>query len=271
MPVPVFDHISTGCQMAERLQPQLSVIRCPLRKSLCFRLKHKIIVLFQRTSQVSAKSNLCAGQVVLRRMINVASGHGQCPCCMYMIYHRLYTVRISLPLKVKIVCDKLILAGIFLYDARLPHKKFIYQCASEFLELCTKAAVDRAAYIRKIFPCIDPVAPVIKTKCPVHRIQVVMEFFTQIFDKPLLYVASCRVIILRFIVELEANDTFSVCRYLHQLPDDPLCIEEIRRMRNIHDLPCTVNTGSLLRRRQDIRVCLYHPGRDRIGRCADNN
>ena len=50
--------------------------------------------------------------------------------------------------------------------------------AIKYFKFCSKASVDRTSYIWKIFPCIDTVAPVIQSEFMVHRIQIIVEFFS---------------------------------------------------------------------------------------------
>ena len=119
--------------MAESLLTKLSRVWCPAWISLCFCLKDKIIILLQRTCHITAKRNLCACQFILGWMINITTSYRQCFSCNFkMIICRLYTIRISTPLKIQIVCDKLIRAGIFFYNIGLPGQKF-----------CNKATADQ--------------------------------------------------------------------------------------------------------------------------------
>ncbi|MNE77362.1 hypothetical protein D3C80_1736710 [compost metagenome] len=58
---------------------------------------------------------------------------------------------------------------------------------------------------------------------------------------------------------------------LQQLADDPLGIEQVDRMCDVHDLPGTVFAASCRSNRQHIRVLPDHPGRNGIGRRSDND
>ena len=271
MPVPVFHHICSGSQMAERLQAKLSVIRNPSRESLCFCFQNKIIIFFQRTGTVPAIGNLCTGQFVLGRMINVRTCYRQRLCRMFMIHHRLYSVGISPPVKIKVMGDKLIFPCILFHNIRLPLQIIIHQRSLELLELCAKASVDCSTHIREILPRVDPVTPVIQTKRLIHRIQIIVELCAKIFYKLLLHIFSCCIIIFCLIIQLETNHTFSVRRHFHQFSDHTFTVIAIYRMRDIHDLTRPVDARSPLCGCQYIRVGFYHPGRDRIRRCSNDH
>ncbi|MNC51693.1 hypothetical protein D3C75_1009940 [compost metagenome] len=55
-----------------------------------------------------------------------------------------------------------------------------------------------------------------------------------------------------------------------QLADDPLRVEQIGGIGNIHNLTRSVFSRPLGRFRQDIRVLLHQPGGDCIGRGSDD-
>ena len=203
-------------------------------------------------------------------MVNVNSCQSQFLCCFEMIDIRLYTVRISSPLKIEIVCDKLLRSLVFRHNVCLPAKEFIYQCSLIFFKFCTKTTVDRTSHIREIFPRIDTVAPVIQPEFMIHGIQVILEFLTQIFYKAKLYILSGRSIIFRLIVYLKTDHTFPVCRHFHQFPDHTLRIKAVDRMCDIHDLACSVYSLSFFCRCNHIRMRFYHPGRNGICRGSDD-
>ena len=271
MPVPVFHHIGSGCHMAIRLETKLSVIRHPAGKSLGLCLQHKIVILLQRAGTVSSKGNLSSRQLVLGRMINIYTCHRQCLCRMIMIHFWLYTKGITSPVKIKIVCNKLILSGILPHNICLPFQIIIHQCSLEFLKFCPQAAVDGSPHIREIFPCIDPVTPVIQTKLIIQSIQIILELVSQIFYKLLLYISACSIVVFRLIIQLKTNDTFSVSRHFHQLSYYPLSVIPIHRMGNIHNLSCTVDSRSVFGRCQHIRIGFDHPGGNCIGGSSDNH
>ena len=167
--------------------------------------------------------------------------------------------------------DELIFSCILFHNIRLPLQIIIHQRSLKLLELRTKTSVNCSTHIRKIFPRIDPVAPVVQSKRLIHRIQIIVKLCPQVFDELFLHIFSRSVIIFCLIIQLEADDTFSVCRHLHQFPDHPFPIITIYRMCDIHDLTRPVDAWSLLCGCQYIRMRFYHPGRDRIGRCSDDH
>ena len=204
-------------------------------------------------------------------MIDIHPCYCQCPCCMFVIYHRLYSVGISPPVKIEVMGDELIFPCILFHNIRLPLQIIIHQRSLKLLELRTKTSVNCSTHIRKIFPRIDPVAPVVQSKRLIHRIQIIVKLCPQVFDELFLHIFSRSVIIFCLIIQLEADDTFSVCRHLHQFPDHPFPIITIYRMCDIHDLTRPVDAWPLLCGCQYIRMRFYHPGRDRIGRCSDDH
>ena len=167
--------------------------------------------------------------------------------------------------------DKLIFPCILFHNIRLPLQIIIHQRSLKLLELRTKTSVNCSTHIRKIFPRIDPVTPVVQSKRLIHRIQIIVKLCSQVFYELLLHIFSRSVIIFCLIIQLEADHTFSVCRHFHQFPDHPFAIITIYRMCDIHDLTCPVDTRSLLCGCQYIRMRFYHPGRNRIrGRSDDH-
>ena len=58
---------------------------------------------------------------------------------------------------------------------------------------------------------------------------------------------------------------------LHQLADDALAVEKISGRGDIHDLAGTVGTAALFRFRQHLRVHLFQPGGNGVGRRADDD
>ena len=188
-----------------------------------------------------------------------------------MIHFWLYTKGITPPVKIKIVCDKLILSGILPHNLCLPVQIIIHQCPLEFFKFCPQASVDCSPHIREIFPCIDPITPVIQTKLFIQSIQIIMELFSQIFYKLFLHIPACSIIVFCLIIQLETDDTFSVGRHFHQLSDHPLSVIPIHRMGNIHNLSCTIDSRSVFSRCQHIRVRFHHPGGNCIRRSSDNN
>ena len=190
---------------------------------------------------------------------------------MQMVYIRLNAIGISTPLKIQIMGYKLVFSSIFIYNISLPAEEFVHQSSLEFLKFCAKASVDGSAHIWKILPGVDSIAPVIQAKFVIQGIQIIMEFFTNIFHKLLLHVFSSSSVIFRLIIQLETDDALSMCCELHQFSDYTLRIEKVHRMGNVHDLTGAVNASSSYCFSQYIRMCLHHPGRHSIGRCTDNH
>lgn len=63
--------------MAVSLLAELALVWRPSWKSLCFGFHNKIVVVFQRTNHITAKSDFRTGQIVLDRMVNIGSGDRQ--------------------------------------------------------------------------------------------------------------------------------------------------------------------------------------------------
>ena len=57
---------------------------------------------------------------------------------------------------------------------------------------------------------------------------------------------------------------------LHQLPDDPLAVEPVARMGDVHILPVAIPGRAAVGIRQNVRVFPDHPRRNGIGGCADD-
>ena len=271
MPVPVHHAKRTGCQMAVCLQTKLPIIRCPARITLCFCFQNQIVVIFKTSDQVSAKGNFCTGQMILGRMINICSCHSQVLCTFEMVHIRLHAVGITSPLKIQIVSDKLIFSLIFGNNRCLPAKEFFHQTSLVFFKLRTQTSIDRATHIRKIFPCIDAIAPVIQTEFVIHGVQIIMKFLTKVFHEPKLYIPACCSIIFCFIIQLKSNHTLTMCRNLHQFTDYFFCMITVNRMCNVHVLSCPINASSPDRFCQYVRICFYHPGRHSVGRSPYDN
>ena len=197
--------------MAVCLQAKLSVIWCPSRIALCFGFQNQIVVIFETADQITTKCDLCTTQVILGRMINIRSCHSQMFCTFKMVYIRLHTVGISSPLKIQIVGDKLVFSLIFGNNRCLPAQKFFHQTSLIFCKLCPQTSIDRTAHIRKIFPGIDTIAPVIQTEFVIQSVQIILKFLPEIFHKTELHILACGSIIFRFIIKLESDHTFAVC------------------------------------------------------------
>ena len=258
--------------MAESLLTKLFRERCPAWISLCFCLKDKIIILLQRTCHVAAKRNLCACQFILGWMINITTSYRQCLSCNFkMVICRLYTIRISTPLKIQIMCDKLIRAGILFYNIGLPGQKFGNQSTAELVKFSTKASIDGSTHIREIFPVIHTITPVIQTKRCIHGIGASVKFFLQIFHKCRLHIRACGIIIFCLIIQLETDDTFASLADFQQFTDYTLPIFQIIRICDIHDLTGAVHTLALMCHSQNCRIHFYQPGWNRIGWCTDDD
>ena len=105
----------------------------------------------------------------------------------------------------------------------------------------------------------------------IHGIQIIVEFFSQIFYKSQLHIFSRSAVIFRLIIHLKTNDTFPVSTDLHQFPDHSLRIKKIHRIGDIHDLSRTIDTDSVFRSSNHIRMSLHHPCRHCISRRSDDH
>ena len=63
--------------MAVSLLAELALVWHPSWKFLCLGFHNKIVVVFQRTNHITAKSDFRTGQIVLDRMVNIGSGDRQ--------------------------------------------------------------------------------------------------------------------------------------------------------------------------------------------------
>ncbi|MNC39124.1 hypothetical protein D3C75_877640 [compost metagenome] len=77
--------------MAECLQPQLSRVRCPVRKSLSLRLQHQIVAALQGSRHIPAEGYFRSGQLMLRRMVDIYTGDIKGFSGSKMVHRRLYT------------------------------------------------------------------------------------------------------------------------------------------------------------------------------------
>ena len=271
VPVPVLDHVGAARQMRVSLQPQLPVEGQPVREALAFRLENQIIVLLHRARKISAERNLHAGQLILRRMIDVRSHNGHRLRVLEDIDLAVQSVGVSLPGKIRVVSDELVLTEIRLHDLTLPHQEIRRQLPLEFCELRAKAGVDRPSDIRKIFPRVDPIAPVIKSEFRIELIQISVELLLQILHKGLLDIPSAGIVGLRLIIELHANHAGKTCALPHHLPDHPLRIKPVNRACDVHILAPPVPFRSLVRDREHIRIFPDQPCRHRIGGRPEND
>ena len=228
MPVPVFDHLGTGCQMADCLQPQLTRERRPGWESLCFGFQNQIGRIFQTACLVTRLCNLNTSQTRLCWMIDITSSNIQTLSDPIVVNIRLDTVRVSGPVEVKVMGDKLVGTGVFPDDGSLPGQIIGNQTALEFLKFRRETAVDGSSHIRDIFPCVHPVAPVVKTKSCVQSVGRT-EFIPQIPDKHPLDIIACGTVIFGFVIDLVADDCRMIADMLHQFADHPFTIKQVGR------------------------------------------
>ena len=167
--------------------------------------------------------------------------------------------------------DELVLTEIWLHDLTLPHQEIRRQLPLEFCELRAKAGVDRPSDIRKIFPRIDPIAPVIKSEFRIEPIQISVKLLLQILHKGLLDVPSAGIVGLRLIIELHADHAGKSRALLHHLPDHPLRIKPVNRACDVHILAPPVPFRSLVRDCEHIRIFSDQPGRHRVGGRPEND
>ena len=57
----------------------------------------------------------------------------------------------------------------------------------------------------------------------------------------------------------------------HHCADNPLAVEQIACVCDIHILSCTINVLTVIGQSQNIRVFFCQPCRDGVGRCPDND
>ncbi|MMZ60955.1 hypothetical protein D1872_230800 [compost metagenome] len=105
----------------------------------------------------------------------------------------------------------------------------------------------------------------------VQLIQVAIELVLHILDEHELYIGTDRSIMLRLIIYLKADDGWMLGDTGNQLADDTLCVAQVDRTRNVHNLSGTIASRSILRNGQHFWVGLDEPGRHSIGRRPDND
>ena len=258
MPVPVFNHACTVCNVAYGLQTQLSRIRKPWVISGSLGLKYQIIITFYASCNIAAGGNLAAAQIALGRVIYIAACDIHTLGSLVLIDLRLYAVRVIVPFKVEIVSDELVISLVFFDDIGLPCKKVCHELSLEFFVFRIKTHIYGTADIRKGIPVIHTVAPVIKSKLPVKLVNV-RKFIFQIFYKFSLCVFGTGVIRLCFIVELEADHAVVVLYLLHELFNDNLCMVQIVRVCDIHVLAVAVELFAVMCYSENIGIFFCKP------------
>ena len=258
MPVPVFNHACTVCNVTYGLQAQLSRIRKPWVISGCLGLKYQIIITFYAPCNIAAGGNLAATQTALGRVIYIAACDIHTLGSLVLIDLRLHAVRVIVPFKVEIVSDELVISLVFFDDIGLPCKKVCHELSLEFFVFRIKTHIYGAADIRKGIPVIHTVAPVIKSKLPVKLVNV-RKFIFQIFYKFSLCVFGTGVIGLRLIVELEADHAVVVLYLLHELFNDNLCMVQIVRVCDIHVLAVAVELFAVMCYSENIGIFFCKP------------
>ena len=201
-------------------------------------------------------------------MIDVTACHIQHLGCCKVIHIRLHAEGMSLPPKVKIVGDELIGTAVFPDDLGLAAQKLCHLTALERFKRTAKASVDGAHHAGEFFPGVDPVAPVVQAEVPVQALQIPAIAFSHGSDEHLLHILAAGSEMFCLVVQLKADHAGIALHGLHQLPDNPLRIEAIGGMGDVHDLPGSVRALSALIRDHDLRIGLGHPCRNRVGRCA---
>src|SRR5450432_55633 len=107
--------------MTKSLQPQLTGIRKPLRKSLGFGFNNKIILtILHRAAHIAPKRYFCTRKLILRWMINIYASNIKSTGSGEMINLGLYPIRITAPFKIKILGNKLFRMFVFSYNGGLP-------------------------------------------------------------------------------------------------------------------------------------------------------
>src|SRR4051812_11357679 len=104
-------------------------------------------------------------------MVNVNACNIKHLRCGEMIYLRLYAIRMTPPVEIKILGNKLLRLFVFAHDLCLPAQILSNQQTLELCKLSSKACINTAVNRRKIIPVIDPVAPVIKAENFIQAIQ----------------------------------------------------------------------------------------------------
>ena len=102
--MPVLDHVRAGREVAERLQAKLPRVGRPVRVALRLRLEDEVVpgachaasptisvraVSLDGPREIPAKCNFRARELILRRVIDIASRKSHCICRMKMIDGRL--------------------------------------------------------------------------------------------------------------------------------------------------------------------------------------
>ena len=273
VPMPVHDAVGPTGDVTQRLQPELARIWQPTQLALRLGLQDQIVgATLDRAGQIATEGDLLASQLVLRGVIDVDAsdikglGDGK------MVDGWLQPVGPARPpVEVEIVGDELIITRILPDQLRLPRQEFRHQSAPEPVPGSGERAVDGSPHVGEVLPGVDPVRPVIEPVGAVHCVQVVVEQFAQMLDESALHIRGGGVVVLRLIVDLEADHRFALRGALQESPDDAFGMPEVRGCGDVHYLPGTIAARPLRRGGQHLRMGLDEPGRHRVGGGADDH
>ena len=269
-PVPVLEHVGAVGEMAEGLQAQLTRVGRPLRITLRLGFdEQEILPALERTRHVAAEGDLGARQFVLRRMIDVDTGDVERMRRVKMVHARLHAVGVAAPIEIEILRDELTRPVVTPYKVDLPGKVIRDEAALKRRESGIDARIDRAVCGREVFPVVDTVAPVIEPELVIELVEV-GEARTDPADEGRLHVRPTRVVIFSLVVNLIAYYRRVVLHVLDEGDDDPLRRLPKNWVGDVHILALAVKVLALRRDREHVRMLSREPGRDRVGRRAND-
>ena len=271
--MPVHDGVGAAREVAVGLQAQLAGVGQPGRLPLGLGLQHEVVgAALDRAGHVPTERDLLAGEGGLRRVVDVDAGDVHAGRSPEVVDGRLQPVGPARPpVEVEVVREELVLARVLADDGGLPGEELLDQGTAEPVERCGEGPVDRAPDVRELLPGVDAVGPVVQAVGTVHRVEVVVERRAEVLDERALHVARGDVVVLRLVVELEADDGRAVRGVRQERSDHPLAVEAVGRVGDVHDLACAVALLVRARLGEHVRVRRHEPRRHRVRGCPDDD
>lgn len=161
---------------------------------------------------------------------------------------------------------KLVLPAVFVHDGNLPVQEIGNHLAPPTLPFVLIGRAGHPVACVKFLPGTDIHAPIVQSPQAVQAVEIVVELIFHVVaetDKVVMIIDTPR---FAFVVHLIADNRRIVCITLHHLTDDPLAIEAVGRIVDIHVLAdavipfATVNGFG-----EHFRMTFSHPGGNGIG------
>ncbi len=267
--MPVRDHVGAARHVAVDIQPELAVVGRKLRlgipaDGLGVGLRDEVVGAFQRPAQVPGEADRQAVQLVLNGVIGVHGGDVE-------VLGDLVFVDVGARAADEVVGDELLRSLVFADDRRLPAEEVRRQLLLIAFPLELVAGIQNAVARRQLVPVVDQLPPVGEPPEPV-QLGRGLEFILQILDEAELHVGAGGAIGAGLVVGLIADDCRMILEVREDLPDHPLGVEQVRGVRDVHVLPGPIRCLPPAQvRHQDLGVLAVEPGRNRVGRRAENH